>query len=167
MTNQRNLRSLLKAIAFIATIFLFLAEFGSFRYNRLPHTEPVITGTSHQEGDTGDMPVAVPAPATSAAPSRVNNITLLAQAPSYLNAILNASDSIFASRVPKVQSRPLCLPRRSIRTSQSRAASKILLCTQLAPMCSSTTTPDWLNYRSHTNFWYTKLCAFYRGGKIR
>ncbi|KAF3003165.1 hypothetical protein E8E13_009109 [Curvularia kusanoi] len=91
MTNVRSLRSLLKAIALLAAIFFFILGFGFVHYsNRDSGTQPIDNG-SHKhppEKESGAVP-------TSAGAPRKAHETLLSQAPSYVQAILNPSDSNF------------------------------------------------------------------------
>jgi alpha-1,3-mannosyltransferase len=116
MVNSRSLPSLFKAIARLAAIFLLIVGFRSFQYsNRVLQTQPISTDnltplsagpsffvlillndmeSSHFSEEPGGVPIATSPATAPTGPSRKTNDTLLAQAPAYIHAILNPSDSI-------------------------------------------------------------------------
>jgi alpha-1,3-mannosyltransferase len=117
MANSRSLRWLFKAIALLAVSFLLIHEFYSFQYSdRVGQTQPIGTGnydvhlagqylfvlislddveSSQFSDQSNGVPTAIsPATAPTGLPRKAN-VTLLAQAPPYIHAILNSSDSEF------------------------------------------------------------------------
>jgi len=113
-----NLRSWRKAIALLAATYLLILGFGFFQYSdRVLGTQPVTTGNFNLPStgrysfslisfnnikslqlseEAGAVPMTIsPGTAPTSLP-RKSNDTLRAQAPAYIHAILNASDSTFA-----------------------------------------------------------------------
>jgi alpha-1,3-mannosyltransferase len=106
MATQRSLRSLLQAIALLAVFFLLIAGCGFFQYgDSLSRLKPIFTGSSnshpsssdlpHAEGASGDVPAAVPPATSPTTSSKKGNATQYEQAPPYIHAILNPSDTKF------------------------------------------------------------------------
>lgn len=118
MAQSRSLRSLFKAIALLAAIFLLFLVFSFFQYSdRVSRAQPIGTGnlnlppagrcslvlislndmeSSQLSEESGSMPIAISPATTPTGLPRKANATLLAQAPAYIHAILNASDLTFA-----------------------------------------------------------------------
>ncbi|KAF1969437.1 hypothetical protein BU23DRAFT_539558 [Bimuria novae-zelandiae CBS 107.79] len=98
MANLRSLRLLFKATALLAAIFLLIFGFGILRYSdRVLRMQPISTGNvNHASAETsGGVHIATsPTTAPTGLPRKAND-NLLAQAPEYIHAILNASDSTF------------------------------------------------------------------------
>ncbi|KAH3906113.1 hypothetical protein HBH56_208660 [Parastagonospora nodorum] len=100
MANQRSLRSLLKAVALLAAIFLLVLGFNFVQYD-YSGLKPSHISTEIVKPPAVEKPAAMTvatSPATVTAPtglpSKANDI-LIAQVPSYVDAILNPSDSTF------------------------------------------------------------------------
>lgn len=98
MANSRSLRSLFKAISLLAAIFLLVLGFDFLRRrDRVLGTRPMSIGNLDPppEAKPVDAPIAIsPSTAPTGLPRKANE-TLLAQAPAYIHAILNPSDSTF------------------------------------------------------------------------
>jgi alpha-1,3-mannosyltransferase len=97
------MRSLLQALALLAVVFPLICVFGFFQYgDGLSRLRPIVpeiwnpssTGSS-PKGKSGDGTAAVPPPASSIDPAKKGNATLYAQAPPYIHAIMNPSDTTF------------------------------------------------------------------------
>ncbi|OSS52851.1 hypothetical protein B5807_02449 [Epicoccum nigrum] len=95
MVNVRNLRSLFKAIALLATTFFVVLGFGYVRYS--DRVFPISTGSLNppSERESSGVSSASPPATTPTGLPRITNETLLAQAPFITHAILNSSDSTF------------------------------------------------------------------------
>lgn len=98
MTTQRSLRSLLKGIALLVVVFLLFAEFGYFPHNDGQlQREPI--DIENLSSSSQEIPSAVSAAVlpttTPTTPIRTGNATLIAQAPPYIHAIINPSDTTF------------------------------------------------------------------------
>ncbi|KAJ4322193.1 hypothetical protein N0V94_002541 [Neodidymelliopsis sp. IMI 364377] len=97
MANVKSLRSLFKTIALVAAIFLLILGFGFVRGSVSLALVSLndIKSLRLSEESGGLHVTSSPATAPTGLPKKAND-TLLAQAPAYIDAILNSSDSKFA-----------------------------------------------------------------------
>ncbi|KAH6642466.1 alpha-1,3-mannosyltransferase CMT1 [Boeremia exigua] len=96
MANLRSLRSLFKIIALLSAIFLLILGFGFVRYSdRVFQTKHISTENLSSPSEETSGGALSPGTVPTGLPRKPND-TLVAQAPEYIQAILNPSDPNFS-----------------------------------------------------------------------